>query len=184
MQATVRDLLKSRSGGPAALTGMRRFWFQRRSSIALESVAYLTFMVITVGSVFEILNFLHVNDTLDEAARVVVRDHVLQPGNAASQADLTDRAWNAIREKIGNGLDRNLVTVEIKVYDNPSMMLADDESTGPHSQVGGEPGDMVVVRVGYTSSTALGWLRRQLQSDEDVVFKALAVGRNELFRQS
>ena len=152
--------------------------------MALESVFYLTFIVITAGGVFEILNFLQVNDTLDQAARVVVREHVLQEAKPASHADLINRAWAAIRVKMGGRLDRRQVTISIEVYDNPSQMLAKTKSTGPNSRVGGDPGDMVLVRVGYTSSTALGWLRRQLGSSDDVVFKAWAVARNDIFRKS
>ncbi len=158
---------------------LRPFFSVRRASVALESVAYLTFMVGMVGTVFEIVTTHNAGDILDRAAHAVARDHALQDEVPASSAKLIDRAWDAIRAEVGAGLDRSLVTVDIKAYDNPSTMLKDVASTGKYSMVGGGPGDIVVVRLRYEPKTGFAWLRQQLQS-ESVAFQALALARNEL----
>ena len=158
---------------------LRSFLSVRRASVALESVAYLTFMVGMVGTVFEIVTTHNAGDILDRAAHAVARDHVLQDEVPAARGQLIDRAWDAIRAEVGAGLDRSLVTVDIKAYDNPSAMLKDVVSTGKYSLVGGGPGDIVVVRLRYEPKTGFAWLRQQLQNGP-VAFQALALARNEL----
>lgn len=158
---------------------LRPFLSVRRASVALESVAYLTFMVGMVGTVFEIVTTHNAGDILDRAAHAVARDHALQDEVPAGRAQLIDRAWDAIQAEVGAGLDRSLVTVDIKAYDNPSAMLRNVASTGKHGLVGGGPGDIVVVRLRYEPRTGFAWLRQQLQAGS-VAFQALAMARNEL----
>ena len=164
-----------------AAEGPRRFCSALRASVALESVCCLCFVVVIVGGVFDVMNTLFVSDILDRAARAVARDNSLQVSAASDSEQLLVRAWSAIRGEVGDRLDPDLVTVDIKVYDNPSTMLAGDESTGANSLLGGDAGDMVVVRLGFEPETLLARLRSTLQVDEsdDMVFHALAVARNE-----
>ena len=164
-----------------AAEGPRRFCSALRASVALESVCCLCFAVVIVGGVFDVVSTLFVGDILDRAARAVARDNSLQVSAASDSEQLFARAWNAIRGEVGNRLDPDLVIVDIKVYDNPSTMLAGHESAGENSLLGGDAGDMVVVRLGFEPETLLGRLRSTLQVDEsdDIVFQALAVARNE-----
>jgi len=166
---------------PRIWRALRRFRSGLRASVAVESVCCLCFAAGIVGGVFDVVNTLFVTDLLDRAARAVVRDNSLQVSAASDNEQLLARAWDAIYEEIGHGLDPNLVTVEIKVYDDPSKMLAGEVSTGANSLLGGDAGDMVVVRLGFRPPTLIARLRTTLQTDasEDIVFQAMAVARNE-----
>ena len=164
-----------------AAEGPRRYFSALRASVALESVCCVCFAVGILGGVFDIVNTMFVSDILDRAAQAVVRDNSLQLSAASDRAQLLERAWNAIREEVGDRLDPDLVTVDIKVYDDPSKMLAGEESTGANSLLGGDAGNMVVVRLAFAPATLVARLRSTLAVDDSDVFffHALAVTRNE-----
>ena len=135
-------------------------------------------MVVVVGGVFEVVNTLFVSDLLDRAAHAVARDNSLQGQAAVSEEQLRERAFAAIQVELGDRLNPDLLSIEIDVYDNPSAMLQDELSAGENGRLGGDGGDMVVVRLGFTPETPLGQLQQMLLS-EDLGFRALAVVRNE-----
>lgn len=144
----------------------------------MESVISLCFLVVVVGGVFEVVNTLFVSDLLGRAAHAVARDNSLQGQAAQSEEKLLERALAAIRAELGERLNPDLLTVDINVYDNPSAMLQGELSAGEKSLLGGGAGDMVVVRLGFTPQTPLGWMQQALES-ENPTFRALAVARNE-----
>ena len=170
-----------RQWGKAAVEGPRRFCRASRASVSLETVCYLCFSIGIVAGVFEVMNALFVGDVLDRAAQAVARDNSLQLEAAADKEQLLARAWKAIGKEVGDRLDPDLVEVGIKVYDDPSTMLRGEESTGDNSMLGGDPGNMVVVRLRYVPDTPLARLREVLQAGESdsLAFQALAVARNE-----
>ena len=135
-------------------------------------------MVIVVGGVFEVVNTLFVSDLLDRAAQAVARDNSLQERAAETGEQLLERAQAAIRAELRDRLNPDLMTIEIDVYDNPSTMLLSELSGGENAGLGGDAGDMVVVRLGFTPQTPLGQLQQALLS-EDLAFRVLAVARNE-----
>ena len=145
----------------AAAQVLRRFWSARQATAALESVCGLCFMVVMMGGVFEVVNTLFVNDVLDRAAHAVARNEALQDP-AATNAKLIERAREAIRAEVGDRLDPALLSIGIDVYDDPSKMLLGQLSQGEHSQLGGDAGEMVVVRLSFRSRTPLGWMQRQV----------------------
>ena len=130
------------------------------------------------GGVFEVVNTLFVSDLLDRAAYAVARDNSLQEQAAESEGQLIGRAREAIRAELGDRLNPDLLSIDIDVYDNPSTMLQGELSAGENGLLGGDAGDMVVVRLGFTPQTPLGRLQQALLS-EDLAFGALAVTRNE-----
>ena len=164
--------------GRAAAKGLGSFWSARQAATTLESVCSLCFMVIVVGGVFEVVNTLFVGDLLDRAAHAVARDNSLQGQAAETGEQLLERAQAAIRAELGDRLNPDLMTIEIDVYDNPSTMLLGELSGGENAGLGGDTGDMVVVRLGFTPQTPLGQLQQTLLS-EDLAFRVLAVARNE-----
>ncbi len=135
-------------------------------------------MVVVAGSVFEVVNTLFVRDLLDRAAHAVARDASLQEQAAETEEQLLERALGAIRAELGDSVDPDLLRIEIDVYDNPSTMLLGELSGGENGLLGGDAGDMVVVRLGFTPQTPLGWMKQRLQAD-DFTVRALAVARNE-----
>jgi hypothetical protein len=135
-------------------------------------------MVVMVGGVFEVVNTLFVSDLLDRAAHAVARDNSLYDQAAGTEEELLARGREAIRAEMGNRLNPDLLTVDINVYDNPSTMLRGELSEGGNAQLGGDAGDMVVVRLRFRPRAPLGWMRQKVLSD-DFAFHALAVARNE-----
>ena len=161
----------------AAAKVLRRFWRARGAMTSLESVCGLCFMVGMVGGVFEVVNTLFVGDMLDRAAHAVARDNALQdPAETGEQ--LLARARQAIRAEVGDRLDPDVLQIDIDVYDNPTTMLQGEPSQGENGRLGGDGGDMVVVRLRFAPPTPLRWLQQEVMSD-DFAFRALAVARNE-----
>lgn len=157
---------------------LRRFWSVRQATAALESVFGLCFIVIMMGGVFEIVNTLFVNDVLDRAAHAVARNEALQDP-AATNDKLIERAREAIRAEVGDMLDPALLSIGIDVYDDPSKMLLGESSQGEYSQLGGDAGEMVVVRLSFRSQTPLGWMQQQVLASYRT-FQAVAMARNEI----
>ena len=162
----------------AAAQVLRRFWSVRQATVALESVCGLCFIVVMMGGVFEVVNTLFVNDILDRAAHAVARNEALQDP-AATNDKLIERAREAIRAEVGDRLDPALLSIGIDVYDNPSKMLLGELSQGEHSQLGGDAGEMVVVRLSFRSRTPLGWMQQQVLASHRT-FHSLAMARNEV----
>lgn len=158
-------------------TALSRFWRASRAMAALESVFYLGFMTMTVGGVFEVVNTVFVKDILERAAYAVARDNALRGAPADTPAQLIARAQAAVRAEVGDRLDPELLRIRIAVYDDPSTMLRDELSEGPNAALGGDAGNMVVVRLGYVPDTLLGRIQQALISGG--AFQVLAVARNE-----
>ena len=152
---------------------VRRFRSARRATASLETVCGVCCTVVMVGGVFEVANRLFVDDLLARAAQAVARDNAIQEGAAGSEAQLLDRAWKAIRAEVGDRFNPDLVRVEIDVYDDPSAMLRGKPSAGSNGRLGGDAGDMVVVRLRFKPRTPLSG-----ESQEPPV-RAVAVARNE-----
>ncbi len=185
MELTIRKLLpRLRGFSSSSVRCLESFAFCRRASVALEGVAYIAFTVVIAATALEIVKTMQTGDILERAAQAVARDHVLQQHQARNSQELQARAWEAIRAEVGDdGLDSNLVDVKFEVYLDPTKMLNGTLSTDDYSQVGGGPGDMVVVKLSYQPTTGFAWLRRQLSDNGqngDVKFVSLAVTRNEL----
>ena len=167
--------------GRAAAEGPRRFCLSLRASVSVEAVCCLFFSIGVMAGVFELGNTLLMGDVLDRAARAVARDNSLQVQAAPNKEKLLARARDAIRKEVGGWLDADVLKVDIKAYDNPSTMLQGTASTGGNALLGGDAGDMVVVRLRYELGTPLAGLRELFQAGESgsLAFRALAVARNE-----
>ena len=135
-------------------------------------------MLVVAGGVFEVVNTMLVGDLLDRAAYAVARDNSLQEQAAESEEQLLERAKAAIRAELGDKLNPDLLRIEIDAYDNPSAMLQGEVSAGGNGQLGGDAGDLVVVRLALTPRTPLAQLQQAVLS-EDFAFGALAATRNE-----
>ena len=120
--------------------GLRRFCLSLRASVSVESVCCLFFSIGVMAGVFELGNTLFMGDVLDRAARAVARDNSLQVQAAPDKEQLLARARDAIRKEVGSWLDPDLLKVDIKAYDNPSMMLQGEASKGSNVLLGGDPG--------------------------------------------
>lgn len=162
----------------AAAKILRLFWRSRRAVTTLESVCGVCFLVAMMGGVFEVMSTMFVGDVLDRAAHAVARGNALQDP-AETSAQLLARARQAIRAEVGDSLNPDALTINIDVYDNPSKMLSGELSQGANRLLGGDGGDMVVVRLRFAPPTPL---RRLLPENlgDDFAFQALAVARKEI----
>lgn len=165
----------------AVVSVLQRFWSVRRAAVAVETVVGMTFTLGIVGGVAEIVSTVFHDDLLSRAAYAVAKDNALHQRPASDEAALLERAHAAIRYELGSNADPELLNIDITVYDNPSDMLDGTVSTGPNSLLGGDPGNLVVVRVGLKSATPIERLRNGFDSEEPQgpVYRALAVARNE-----
>ena len=155
----------------------RRFWSGRGASAVLESVCGICCTVVIVGGVFEVANRLFVDDLLGRAAHAVARDNAVQASAAGSETQLIKRAWEAIRAEVGDRFHPDFVRVEIDVYDDPSAMLRGETSQGRNGGLGGDAGDMVVVRLRFEPQTPPA--EESGESPVRAPVRAVAVARNE-----
>ena len=155
----------------------RRFWSGRGASAVLESVCGICCTVVIVGGVFEVANRLFVDDLLGRAAHAVARDNAVQASAAGSETQLIKRAWEAIRAEVGDRFHPDFVRVEIDVYDDPSAMLRGETSEGQNGGLGGDAGDMVVVRLRFEPQTPPA--EESGESPVRAPVRAVAVARNE-----
>lgn len=179
---------------------MKHFLRDKRASVVLESAMAASFLILTLAGVIEITNTLLVGDLLQRAANRVVRSNALADSAASSAAALKSQCLEAINTEIGQTIDFNLagstgtctvpegespsdfcLNIEVKVYDNPSDMLAGTESQGTNAGLGGDAKDMVVVTMVLTPQTALARAQQRLVGESGLT--VLAVMRNERLQE-
>ena len=69
------------------------------------------------------------------------------------------------------------LSITVSVYDNPSTMLAGTVSQGSNAALGGDAGEMVVVRMQLEPQTVLGRTQRRLLGNGRLT--AMTVMRND-----
>ena len=170
----------------------------RRASATLESVIAATVLVAALACLCEVVRVFLVDDMLQRAAYRVARANALHESAASDQSQLRHRVTEAINAELGEMLDFDLaengscsktdvngnaielsdfcLAVSIDVYDDPADMQSDTKSTGGNANVGGDAGDMAVVRLHLVPQTTLGKAEQKLFGDG---LRAMAVVRNE-----
>ena len=176
----------------------------RRGSVALESALAAVPLIICLAGIFEIVQTVFTSDLLQRAAYRVARATALADTAASDPADLQRRVEQAIQAEIGGMLGFDLTIfdetctdaesgeessaayclhVSIDVYDDPCDMFCAleegevRESQGINAELGGDAGDMVVVRLRLQPQSTLGQTQQQLFGEDGL--RALAVMRNE-----
>ena len=179
---------------------IQHFLRDTRASVALESAMAASFLILTLAGVVEITSTLLVGDLLQRAANRVVRSNALADSAASSAAALETQCLEAITAEIGQTIDFSLagsngtctesenespadfcLNIEVKVYDNPSDMLAGTESQGTNAGLGGDAKDMVVVKMVLTPQTALARAGQRLVGEGGLT--VMAVMRNERLQE-
>ena len=170
----------------------------RRASATLESVIAATVLVAALACLCEVVRVFLVDDMLQRAAYRVARANALHESAASDQSQLRSRVMEAVTAELGEMLDFDLaengscsttdddgnaieqsefcLAVSIEIYDDPSAMQSDTQSTGDNADVGGDAGDMAVVRLHLVPQTTLGKTQQKLFGDG---LRAMAVVRNE-----
>ena len=175
-----------------------RFLACRRAVLALESAIAAVFLVLALAALVEVVRTVLVNDMLQRAANRVARANALYESAASDADSLHSRIQQAVTAELGTMLDFELakngacsqtddtqteqdqtefcLSVSIDVYDDPASMNSNTPSSGSKADLGGDAGDMVVVRLHLVPQTALGKIEQQLFGTG---LRAMAVGRNE-----
>ncbi len=185
----------------------RRFLSSQRATVALESVLASIPLLFALAGVFEIVRPLFIGDLLKRAAYAVARTNALYDTAASNAADLESRIRQAIDAEIGDLLDFDLtmggtcgepgegespadfcLSVQVEVYDNPCDMRCALKGEGPgksqkdNAELGGDAGDMVVVRLRLQPRSVLSRTQQLLFGDDGL--RAAAVMRNERIQET
>ena len=174
------------------MSHIKRFLTCRRGVVALESALAIIPLMLCLTGVFQIVQTLFAGDLLQRAAHRVARANALAETTASDVANLESRIGRAINTEIGNMLDFDLamnttcpqpsesqeagycLSVKIETYNSPSAMNGQLE---PEASLGGNGGDMVVVRMRLQPRSVLGQIQQTLFGDAGL--RAVAVVRNE-----
>ena len=174
----------------------KRFLVCGQGVVALEGALASIPLILCLAGVFEIVQTIFMNDLIQRAAHRVARTTALA-GAAANSTALENRVRQAIDAEVGNMLDFDLtmsgtctgpalaahcLAVSVDVYDDPSAMVGTagnppTPSSGPNANLGGDGGDMVVVRLHLQPRSVLGQVQQQLYGTSGL--GATAVVRNE-----
>lgn len=169
----------------------------RRGAVALEGVLASIPLVFTLAGVFDVVNTVFLDDLLQRAAHRIARVNALHDSAASNAADMQTRVVDAIDYELGDLLNFQLankdgvceppaegedqadycLTIHVDVYDCPITMKAGTKSKRDSATLGGEAGDMVVVRLSLKSQSALSEVQQRLFGESGI--RALAVIRNE-----
>lgn len=170
---------------------VKRLLTCRRGVVALEAALASIPLILCLAGVFEIVRTIFTSDLIQRAAHRAARTTVLA-GAAASSTALENRVRQAVNAEVGNMLNFDLTMsgtctgpasaaycmhVSVDVYDDPSDMKNGTLSSGSNAALGGDGGDMVVVRVRLQPRSALGLTQQWLLGAGGL--NATVVMRNE-----
>ena len=79
----------------------RDFWRARRASVALESAAVLSVLIVVGGGLVEIFSSVYMNETMNRAARAAARAVALTPSVHTDPAAVQALACEAMRRELG-----------------------------------------------------------------------------------
>lgn len=171
---------------------VRQFLASRRAAVALESAIAAIPLVFALGGVFEIIRTAFVSDLLQRAAYRIARENAFADTAAPNKAELRSLVQRAITAELDDLLDFALANtngdcappeagedqpayclkVDVDVYDPEDL-----GSTKADAPLGGDAGDMVVVRLHLRPLYALGRVQQRLFGDDGL--RAMALMRNE-----
>ena len=147
------------------------------------------FLVSGFAVLIELAHAAYSVDRMDRAARAAARAVAFEPHAPASAKAVEALACRAARSELGmpavGGCD-DLWTVSVDSYATPAALLA-GTARGADTAPGGENGDMVAVRLGWSGQSPFARLARNASAGdggeeaEDAARPAVAVGiaRNE-----
>lgn len=184
-----------------------RFLACRRAAVALESCIATTILVAALAGLYQIVQTVFVGDLIQRAAHRVARSNALYDTAAGSQTQLRTRVLTAIEAELGGMLSFELaengtcqpedeaedeaeqdsvqkdfcLVVKVDVYDCPLCLKGNKVSRGANAALGGDAGDIVVVRLHLIPQTTLGKIEQHLFGTG---LRATAVVRNERLEET
>ena len=175
----------------------------RRAAVALESCIAATILVAALAGLYQIVQTVFVGDLIQRAAHRVARANALYDTAAGSQTQLRTRVLTAIEAELGEMLSFELaengtcqpeneaeqdsvhkdfcLVVKVDVYDCPLCLKGNKLSEGANAALGGDAGDIVVVRLHLIPQTTLGKIEQHLFGSG---LRATAVIRNERLEET
>ena len=133
----------------SAISRPRRFAVQTRAGVSIEGVLSVSLLVAALASVLEIVHSMQTLNRVEQVAWAIARSNAVTPAPAANADELKTRNQDVIYSEVGRRLDPEDFQVTITAYATPSD-LASGTSTGkPSAELGGDPNELVYVRVRY-----------------------------------
>ena len=131
----------ARQGGCRALD----FWRQRRASVALETAAVITVLVVAAAGLTEIYSSLYANENMDRAARAAARAVALSPDLQGDGDAIATVACDAIKRELD---------LDGEFQCSPGWTVTVDTGLTTGNLLSGESpddgtGDMVRVSIGW-----------------------------------
>ena len=201
------SLEEGRGGGSGRSRLTTQFLACRRGVAALESAIACVVLVFALAGLYQIVHTVFVGDLLQRAAHRVARANALYDTAAGNQAQLRTRILEAIEDELGQLLSFELaesgtcepekkdaeedegddvakdfcLAVRVDVYDCPLCLKNNQLSRRASAVLGGDAGDIVVVRLHLTPLTVLGTIGQHLFGSG---LRATAVIRNERLEEA
>ena len=140
----MRDDKTTISVGPAGRVA-REFWRARRASVALESAAVISVLIVVAAGLTEVFSSVYMQETMDRAARAAARAVALSPDQQADAAAVQDRVCGAIKRELHLPAEFDCAAGWTVAVDTglTTENLLNDES--PDNRIG----DMVRVSIGW-----------------------------------
>ena len=194
------------AGKERRMRTVKRFLACRRGVVALESALAIIPLVLCLAGIFGIVQTIFAGDLVKRAAYRVARANALAPTAASDAASLESLVRQAITTEVGDWLDFDLtmggtcaepeegeseadfcLVVDVDIYDSPCDMFCDLNGEGPgksqkpNAALGGDAGDMVLVRMQLQPRSVLSETLSELQKSLFGAdgLRAVAVMRNE-----
>ena len=195
-------------GGSGRSRLTTRFLACRRGAAALESAIACVVLIFALAGLYQIVQTVFVGDLIQRAAHRVARANALYDTAAGNPAQLRTRILEAIEAELGQLLSFELsengtcepeeeddreaddedavpkdfcLAVKIDVYDCPLCLKDNKLSSRANAALGGDAGDIVVVRLHLVPRTVLGKIEQQLFGSG---LRATAVMRNERLEEA
>ena len=159
---------------------LTRYAAATRAAASLEGALSVTMIIVMFAAIIGIVSSYQLQSRVERAAWQIARANALALGPAATADDLQARVRAALEAGVGTGLDPERLDVDVTAYVTPADLPTEQLQSGapydqPSGVLGGEPDQMVVVRVTY-SPTGINVLQRLLGG---TVIGSMAVMRNE-----
>ena len=142
--------LHRRRGAPGARGPLPRFRRAQRGTVAIEAALSLSVLVAALAGLMGIVQTTYKSDTLERAARAAARAVALEAEAPASASALDAVVCGAIKSELNLSSDFDCGakwTITVDAYETPAALLAGTARSGDDATIGGENGDMVLVRI-------------------------------------
>lgn len=153
----------------------RRYAIRTGAAVAIEGALSITLLVAAFAAIMDIVQSVQLTNRVERVAWAIARSNAMEPAPAATADDLRARIETVIEAEVGGSFDPENFRVDVTAYQTAAGLANGTPSSLPSARLGGDPGDMVVVRVRYGPPDPRGFQRLLGGNTID----ALAVACNE-----